>query len=975
MKFHLLILFVLLLSSANVSWATDFSSASYDQSITDAINNAYTPSSYYNTSILRSINDSTNVTRTASGVEQVLVGTFTRSDRNISNRVGSKNDVFGNATTDAMWVSLAPDLYNHLKNNGYSAAQAHNEISRAVGMNTTNINDMVIEMWAVKNVDNLQRPTLAVDPVAIPAASQLGYPNPTGTNFIMPADWLTKTVNIKDKFGVITTITMADAYKQWYAGQTNSALTKRTFPWTQLGYTYLWGNGNDFPGIVGLTEFVLRHRPNPTAVPVNYDYEISGIYSQQSYVYRVLPTGKTYQDLPSNGDFHVTGTLDTLWTGRRFQPTGNSVIIDSASQVSSGQGLLLSSVGYTVNNAGEISGSTKDKYYIGNTSNIGVLFLGEDPDSTGKPNTLINTGTIQSPGTAIKATDATGVNASTIITNTGGTINGINYAILTNEGDDTVTSTSNSTIKGNVNLGNGTNTLALNASSMSGNVTTGTGNDNIFIQNKSVYNGTLATGSGDDIVDIDKSYFKGDVNMGGNPNDIFKVNAGSTLDFATGEIKPVNLEKLQLLPDPGGVSKNINLGIDVNLARSTGDLISATQVSGTEKFYINKINQFGNIPTKSSIVIPVISPANGLSSKTQLGVTSVMTPIYKYAVGYDQSTGNLAFVGGGSSSGGYNPAILSSSVASLAGSYLTQINTYSNAFANMDMTMLMPQAQRQALKFKNKYAAADANLVFTPTMIPEEDKGLWYRPYTSFENVPLRNGPDVSNVMYGSLFGGDTPLIELKNGFAAVFSGYGAYNGSHQAYQGVGIYQNGGLLGSSAVFYKGDFFTGLTANVGANAAEASTMYGQDNFTMLTTGVASKTGYNCELFDGKFIVQPSYLMSYTYVNTFDSRTASSVDIKSDPLNAIQISPALKLIWNLKNSWQPYLGVSMIWNIMDDTKFKASDVSLPELSVKPYVLYGLGVQKRWGERFTGFFQTFVSNGGRNGVDFLLGLRWKV
>lgn len=75
--------------------------------------------------------------------------------------------------------------------------------------------------------------------------------------------------------------------------------------------------------------------------------------------------------------------------------------------------------------------------------------------------------------------------------------------------------------------------------------------------------------------------------------------------------------------------------------------------------------------------------------------------------------------------------------------------------------------------------------------------------------------------------------------------------------------------------------------VSANAAEASTMYGQDNFTMLTTGVASKTGYNCEFFDGNFIVRPSCLMSYTYVNTFDSRTASGVDLKLDPLNAIQI----------------------------------------------------------------------------------------
>ncbi len=60
-------------------------------------------------------------------------------------------------------------------------------------------------------------------------------------------------------------------------------------------------------------------------------------------------------------------------------------------------------------------------------------------------------------------------------------------------------------------------------------------------------------------------------------------------------------------------------------------------------------------------------------------------------------------------------------------------------------------------------------------------------------------------------------------------------------------------------------------------------------------------------------------------------------------------------------------------MDDTKFRANDVSLPEMSVKPYFQYGVGVQKRWGERFTGFLQAMIRNGGRNGVALSLGFRW--
>ena len=177
----------------------------------------------------------------------------------------------------------------------------------------------------------------------------------------------------------------------------------------------------------------------------------------------------------------------------------------------------------------------------------------------------------------------------------------------------------------------------------------------------------------------------------------------------------------------------------------------------------------------------------------------------------------------------------------------------------------------------------------------------------------------------------------------------------------------------SGTWYKGNFFTGLTANVGANVGEASTMYGLEDFTMLATGIASKTGYNCELANGKFIIQPSFLMSYTFVNMFDYTNAAGVDITSDPLNAIQIAPGLKFIGNLKNGWQPYVGMQMVWNIMDDSRFKANNISLPDMSVDQYFQYGIGVQKRAGDRFTGFGQAMVRNGGRNGIALQFGFRW--
>jgi len=62
-------------------------------------------------------------------------------------------------------------------------------------------------------------------------------------------------------------------------------------------------------------------------------------------------------------------------------------------------------------------------------------------------------------------------------------------------------------------------------------------------------------------------------------------------------------------------------------------------------------------------------------------------------------------------------------------------------------------------------------------------------------------------------------------------------------------------------------------------------------------------------------------------------------------------------------------------MDKTHFHANDASLPELSVKPYVKYGVGVRKTWGERLVGYLQAYFTNGGRNGVGLQAGFRWNI
>ncbi|MCM1010082.1 MAG: hypothetical protein NC390_04275 [Fusobacterium sp.] len=452
---------------------------------------------------------------------------------------------------------------------------------------------------------------------------------------------------------------------------------------------------------------------------------------------------------------------------------------------------------------------------------------------------------------------------------------------------------------------------------------------------------------------------------------------GSMLNLINNQANSVNFGNLYLDGNGG------RLGLDVNMINGEHDTIAANSVTGDGKLIIDKINVlYDNRDLKPVTMFDIVEKdADGnspLLGKVELNpntATEAYGPIYRYGVEYKPETGQMLFSGaGGKDYKGYNPAVMTGPVGALVGAYLTQLNSYDMAFNNMDMYMLMPSEKRDAIKHRNIFASTQGG-PYSPTLNPHEEKGAWVKPYSTFENVSLSNGPKVHNVAYGSFFGVDSDLTRLKYGFDGILSFYAGYNGSHQTYNGNGIYQNGGQLGLTGVAYKGNFFSALTANVGANVGEASTMYGNDNFTMLMAGVASKTGYNWELARGRFIIQPSYLMSYSFINTFDYHNAAGVSLNSDALNVIQINPGLKFIGNLKNGWQPYLGFSIVWNIMDDTRFRANDVALPQLSIDPYFNYGLGVQKTAGERLTGFLQAMFRSGGRSGVGLQFAFRYKL
>ena len=449
------------------------------------------------------------------------------------------------------------------------------------------------------------------------------------------------------------------------------------------------------------------------------------------------------------------------------------------------------------------------------------------------------------------------------------------------------------------------------------------------------------------------------------------------------------------------VKGNTSFVADVDLANKTMDRFTAENygehTGNVNVVGMNLLSDAKDDNTAIYFAQPGLkyNVTNGTGELPDSNQTTVYSPIYKYNVTYDNQNqyngqgdgGYFLFsrgstTGGGSSSGGgggnpsdaFNPAVLSTSTSNLAASQAAMNEAFKYVFEHADAFTQLPANERYAKLNSNKYAlSTDYNENMGRLTADLHNKGAWVRPYATFENMDLKHGPKVDAITYGTLVGFDTDFHEHKNGWHSVTTGYVGYTGSQLNYSGVDTTMNGGLLGVTQTYYKKNFWTALTLSAGASVGQSRNMYGKEDFTSLLAGIGSKTGYNFEFKDGKFIIQPIMFMSYTFVNTFDYRNAAGVKIEADPMHSIQLNPQVRFIANMKNGWQPYASVGMVWNILNETSVTANNVRLPEMSIKPYVEYGVGVQKCFKDKYTGFMQAMVRNGGRNGVALTAGFRW--
>lgn len=479
-------------------------------------------------------------------------------------------------------------------------------------------------------------------------------------------------------------------------------------------------------------------------------------------------------------------------------------------------------------------------------------------------------------------------------------------------------------------------------------------NSNITIDGKDSYilggtveikNGSaLNIGSGV----ADNHFFVSDLNMTNNS----ALNAMNSV-----------LNKYQISNDMIVEGKN-NLSIDIDGRNKVGDAFIINNLASNTNGTLNvaDFNFIGLAPIDRQFKIRVFD-ANSINDKVNFTSTDkeIFTPIGYY---------NLQSAGGGwytSNMTRYNPQVFRGQVATLA--------SFNNQLMIDDMLLnhVTLDSERLLAQSKNANIYASTLPQFAPYQYKKEDGGLWYKSYVNFENLSLTQGLKVGNNSYGSLVGADFPVIKLKHGWRLMPTAYIGYNGAHQTFNGVGMYQNGGQGGLMGTFMKDNFIGSVVAYGGGYNNEMSVAGNTDRAGNWFAGTAAKLAYNFHP-TKHFTIQPTAFMSYNIFGRQNWGTDfGSMSMNSGLLNGINVAPGMNFIY-AKETWSVYATFQYMYNINEQVGGRAGNVDLASVKMEHgYIQYGLGVTKTWKDRLNSFFQIVFRNGGRTGVGFQLGLNY--
>ena len=401
------------------------------------------------------------------------------------------------------------------------------------------------------------------------------------------------------------------------------------------------------------------------------------------------------------------------------------------------------------------------------------------------------------------------------------------------------------------------------------------------------------------------------------------------------------------------INSVINMAVDVDLANATMDHFDVTNIAFGEngKIIINNMNLISEATADRTIIPFITAGTNNTAVSSAISKIDTGSLTYYYNVSY--ADGNFTF---------------------------DKMQRESNEVAE-DVGIPAVSAGVQQMQTSLNSLLANRNIYLNMGLASGDTTRptTWAKAFGSKDSVELKNSYNsIDTQFYGVVGGIDSRTFIYDNGINAVYGIYAAYMGSNQKQNSVKVTQDGGYLGVSADFTRNGVFSRFTAHGGYIANEAKTAWGNDKFDIWTASVSNKTGYEIDL--GEYTLKPALYASYMYINTENYTSKAGAKLKNHTKNVFEVTPEVKLAKDFGAGLEGYAKVAYTWNFYQGGKVTADDVLLPKMSVKPYVEYGVGLEKDWSEEewnpkdITSYAEINRHDGGRTGWDINAGLKFQ-
>lgn len=236
---------------------------------------------------------------------------------------------------------------------------------------------------------------------------------------------------------------------------------------------------------------------------------------------------------------------------------------------------------------------------------------------------------------------------------------------------------------------------------------------------------------------------------------------------------------------------------------------------------------------------------------------------------------------------------------------------------------------------------------------------MYIKAFGGQEKLDLKDydSSEFENTYYGAVIGLDWDR-QYSDNFDATYGFFVSYAGSEikdKDYDDNKVTQNAGFAGLRGIWYAGKFFLGAVVDYGFIQNKMEGKLGEESasedFNTQNIGLSAKVGYNFEVADRSFTIQPNVVFNGNYLIpeevTLDKD--SDTKTKADDILNMAVAPGLKLAKTLGKCWILSAEGKYVFAFPNgDLKFgnDYEEVTYPEAYYKDYVSCGLGIEKIWG-----------------------------